>query len=230
MTGSTVTLLKFYRFEGFIAKYVAISAMGLSKIWFPKKKAMGVNKLLGTGSGLGFSRKANLGQYVHFGIWDSLKDYEEYSKSSFLLNWLNRYSTTSYVLQLEPYQSKGKWDGINPYPNIPANHEEEGNVVILTRAKVKLKNLFDFWKHVHPTNERLKLSKGRMFSAGLGEWPFSHPITFSIWENLDRAKDFACSQIGHGAAATAARKGNWFKEDLFVRYRIVAGEVPEQVF
>ena len=54
MSQNPITYLTFYRFKGFVPKYVAISAMGISKVWYPGRKSSVVNKILGTGSGIGF--------------------------------------------------------------------------------------------------------------------------------------------------------------------------------
>ncbi len=221
MTKGSYTTLTIYRFEGFWAKYVAISAMGFSKLWFPKPTYASVNKLLGTGSGLGFSRKPNYGQYAHFGVWENEGDEQKYASKNILLRWMDHVCFEKIILEMAPFQSRGIWDGLNPYPGIASMAEKEGQIAILTRAKVKGKHIFDFWKHVNPSNHRLSLSEGRLFSAGLGEWPFSHPITFSVWKNLDFAKAFAYQHPEHAAAIKGARDGGWFREDLFVRFEIL---------
>ncbi|CAN0254748.1 unnamed protein product, partial [Chrysoparadoxa australica] len=85
MQQERVTTLTFYRFKGFFPKYIAISMMGISKVWFPKGKAKSINKFLGTGSGLGFSRRPNLGQYADFAVWGSEADAKaDQAKNPFL--------------------------------------------------------------------------------------------------------------------------------------------------
>lgn len=219
-----VTTLTFYRFKGFFPKYIAISMMGISKVWFPKGKALGINKFLGTGSGLGFSRKPNLGQYAHFAVWADEQTAKEDKANNRFLRILKKYAFESEQYYLKAYQSRGVWDRIDPYVGIPKHSDQGGEVLILTRAKVKFKHLVDFWKHVGPSNARLAQSSGRLFSAGMGEWPFSHPITLSVWKHLDDAKRFAYQHVEHARAAQAAREGTWFKEDLFVRYAILKHE------
>ncbi len=220
MTPNTYTTLVFYQFEGFWSRYMSISIMGFSKLIRPKGQGMLVGKLLGTGAGLGFSRKPNWGQYAHFAIWETEEAAKNYFEQSTLIRRLSKHAQHKVVLEMEPYQSRGIWDGKNPYATIPTSAEMEGKVAILTRAKLKGKNILDFWKHVAPVNSSLAESKGRLFSAGMGEWPFSHPITFSVWENIQAAKEFAYSQPFHSAAIKGAREGGWFKEDLFVRFAV----------
>lgn len=221
MMDNTYTTLVFYQFDGFWSRYVSLSIMGFSKLIRPKGEGMLVGKLLGTGSGLGFSRKPNWGQYAHFAVWETREAADRYFAQSSLIRRLGRHAQRKVEFKMEPYQSRGIWDGNNPYPNIPSSGEKAGKIAILTRAKLKTKNILDFWKHVDPVNKSLADSHGRLFSAGLGEWPFSHPITFSVWENLEAAKEFAYSQPFHSAAIKGAREGAWFKEDLFVRFGIL---------
>lgn len=194
--------------------------MGISKFARPKGKGMLVGKLLGTGAGLGFSRVPNWGQYAHFAIWENKQAANNYFKESKLIRKLAKHSKKRVEFVMEPYQSRGVWDGKNPYPNAPTSGEMEGQIAILTRAKLKLGNIIDFWKHVKPVNTSLENTKGRLFSAGMGEWPFSHPITFSVWENIEAAKEFAYSQSFHSAAIKGAREGGWFKEEMFVRFEV----------
>ncbi|MFT5581161.1 MAG: hypothetical protein ACI9G9_000407 [Psychromonas sp.] len=220
MIKSTYTQLSYYHFKGFFPKYIAISLMGFSKFIRVKAEGMKLGKLLGTGSGLGFSQKPNWGKYAHIAVWETKEDAENYYSKSHLIKMLERYSFKKDQFEMLPYQSKGVWDGKNPYEGVSNNGAQQGEVAILTRAKVKIKNLPDFWKYVKPSNKSLSEADGRIYSAGMGEWPFSHPITFSVWESLDHAVRFAHGVSVHGKAAKAARDGKWFREDLFVRFAV----------
>jgi len=225
MTENTFTTVNFYQIDGLWSRFRAFSLMGISKFRKVKGDGMLVGKLLGTGAGLGFSRKPNWGQYALLGVWKDENAAKKFFETNFFHNRFKKLAHKQVVLEMEPFQSRGIWDGKNPYPNIPAQAESEGQVAILTRAKLKLKNIPSFWKHVDPVNESLKNSKGRLFSAGMGEWHFSHPITFSVWENIDHAKEFAYTQRFHAEAIKGARNGGWFKEDMFVRFTILKLEL-----
>ncbi|MDG2463745.1 MAG: hypothetical protein P8M61_01535 [Crocinitomicaceae bacterium] len=54
-------------------------------------KGMLVGKLLGTGSGLGFSGKPNWGQYAHFAVWTET-DTKKYFDSSTFIRRLAKWS------------------------------------------------------------------------------------------------------------------------------------------
>jgi hypothetical protein len=220
MIENTYTTIHFYQIEGFWNKFFAFRTMGFSKMNPLKGKGMLMGKLLGTGAGLGFSRKPNWGQYALLSIWKTEKESEIYEQQSYYHRKLKTLSFKATILEMVPFQSRGIWDGKNPFPMISPNAESIGQVAILTRAKLKLKKIPSFWKHVNPVNESLKKAKGRLFSAGMGEWHFSHPITFSVWDNMESAKDFAYQQHFHSTAIKDAREGEWFKEDLFVRFEV----------
>jgi RsiW-degrading membrane proteinase PrsW (M82 family) len=70
---------------------MAISIIGFSKLIRPMGKGMLVGKLLGTGSGLGFSGKPNWGQYAHFAVWTET-DTKKYFDSSTLIRRLAKWS------------------------------------------------------------------------------------------------------------------------------------------
>jgi hypothetical protein len=220
MIENTFTTINFYQIDGAWSRFLAFSLMGISKFKKVKGDGMLVGKLLGTGAGLGFSRNPNWGQYALLGVWEEEKSAKKFFESNFFHRKFTKLSHKQVVLEMEPFQSRGIWDGKNPYPDIPSSAEGQGQVAILTRAKLKFKNIPSFWKHVDPVNESLKNAEGRLFSAGMGEWHFSHPITFSVWENIEQAKDFAYQQRFHAEAIKGARVGGWFKEDLFVRFQV----------
>lgn len=53
---------------------------------------------------------------------------------------------------MQPHQSHGVWDGQNSYSGILKQAQMQGSVTILTSAKLKFKNIPDFWKRVRPVN------------------------------------------------------------------------------
>jgi hypothetical protein len=59
------------------------------------------------------------------------------------------------------------------------------------------------------------------FSLGIGEIPFLKQATFSIWENIESMKSFAYKSADHIAVIQKTRTENWYREELFVRFRIV---------
>jgi heme-degrading monooxygenase HmoA len=219
MTENTFTTVNFYQIEGAWLRFLAFMLMGISKFRKVKSEGMLIGKLLGTGSGLGFSRKPNWGQYALLCVWTNEKAAKHFFESNFFHERFKKLANKEIIFEMQPFESRGIWDGKNPFPIIPLQAASEGQVAILTCAKFKLRHIPSFWKHVDPVNKSLKSAKGRIFSVGMGEW-LSRPITFSVWENIEQAKAFAYAQGFHSEAIKRARDGGWFKEDLFVRFTI----------
>lgn len=117
---------------------------------------------------------------MYFSIWEK----EPKRISNFIYRFFNQLSDKKDLLNLAPVQAKGIWDGRNPNTHSKKISDHKGKIVIRTRAKVKMKFLSSFWKHVRPTNERLSKSNGREFSMGTGEWPFFSPNNIQYLERF----------------------------------------------
>jgi spheroidene monooxygenase len=59
------------------------------------------------------------------------------------------------------------------------------------------------------------------FKIGIGEVPFFHQVTFSIWPDTASMADFARKDGPHAQAIRAVREGNWFREELYARFRVL---------
>ena len=55
---------------------------------------------------------------------------------------------------------------------------------------------------------------------GIGEVPLLRQATLSIWESTEDMQAYAYGQPDHISAMKAAREGNWFGEELFIRFRV----------
>ena len=55
---------------------------------------------------------------------------------------------------------------------------------------------------------------------GLGEIPWFHQVTFSIWPNAEAMSDFARKDGPHAKAIQSVREGNWFSEELYARFEV----------
>ena len=60
-----------------------------------------------------------------------------------------------------------------------------------------------------------------LFKIGIGEVPFLHQITFSIWPSTQSMAEFARHDGPHAKAISAVRKGLWFKEELYARFAVL---------
>jgi spheroidene monooxygenase len=63
-----------------------------------------------------------------------------------------------------------------------------------------------------------------IFKIGIGEIPWLHQVTFSIWPDRDSMIAFAKREGPHAGAVRAVREGNWFKEELYARFRVIGSQ------
>ena len=67
----------------------------------------------------------------------------------------------------------------------------------------------------------MSTSPGFILSYGIGEVPWIKQATFSIWQNKASMKAFAYNMQQHADVIKKTRKEKWYKEELFVRFRIL---------
>lgn len=59
-----------------------------------------------------------------------------------------------------------------------------------------------------------------MFKIGIGEIPWLHQVTFSIWPDAAAMARFA-RRGPHAEAIRAVRDEGWFSEELYARFRVL---------
>ena len=121
---------------------------------------------------------------------------------------------------MQPIQTHGLWDGINPFKNCLVEKNEEDKIGIITRGKVRLSKQIDFWLNVPQASTAIKRAKDVEFYKGIGELPFLAQATFSVWKNLDSVMNFAYKSKDHSDIIKKTRKRNWYSEDMFTRFII----------
>ena len=95
-------------------------------------------------------------------------------------------------------------------------------IAVLTRATIRLSKLRSFWKNVDGVARDMAGADGFITSLGIGETPFIKQATFSIWESKAHMKQFAYQAREHAEVIRKTRKGDWYSEDMFVRFKILA--------
>ena len=102
----------------------------------------------------------------------------------------------------------------------PTQNVSDGPLVaVLTRATVKIQHAPSFWKHVPGISKEIAKQDHLVFKIGVGEVPWLHQVTFSIWDDIKAMEKFAFNSF-HGEAISEVRKGGWFKEELFARFDV----------
>lgn len=193
---------------------------------FSNVKGLEFNKVLGTGSGDGFSLIPDFSTYAILSVWTT-RDYADlfFKNHKKFIEYINN-SNSFRHLELKAIKSHGFWDGKEPFKSQEINQiDKDNSVAVITRATLNLNRLISFWKSVPEASSAIKNAKGVTFYKGIGELPFIQQATISIWKNNDAINDFAYNQKEHAEIIKKTRKNNWYKEDLFSRFIVVSNSI-----
>jgi hypothetical protein len=120
---------------------------------------------------------------------------------------------------LDPIAATGLWSKQKPFePSAPANFD--GQVVAITRARIKASQTMRFFKSVPPVTASLHSSPGLISTIGIGEAPIGLQGTFSLWESMQAIKDFAYKGAAHQKAIAQTSQFDWYAEELFARFAV----------
>jgi len=118
--------------------------------------------------------------------------------------------------------SHGEWGGEQPFD--PVEGTVDGPIAVITRATIKPRFLWHFWRFVAPVAASLTGYRERLMSVGIGEWPIFMQATFSVWTNKAAMLDYAYKNPQHRAVVDRTRKLGWYKEELFARFEVLGTE------
>jgi len=213
--------------------YFALCAMALHRIPLWRNPRVSFHKTLGCGQGDTFSRQADWQQYGLLAVSG-----EDFSKTdlknlpaqevhkrvygNFVAGWWRFFGCETYTIMLQPIEGHGYWDGKTAFGQLPPKTDYDGPVGVLTRATIFQQKSKRFWEHVEAVSEQMRQSPGYLFSVGVGETPWLRQATFSVWRSKESMKTFAYRSVHHADVIAKTRKEKWYKEDMFVRFRILS--------
>jgi hypothetical protein len=138
--------------------------------------------------------------------------------SSTIRTWRNK-SISEFRVVLDPIAATGMWSKQKPFEtSAPANFD--GQVVAITRARIKASQTMRFFKSVPPVTASLHSSPGLISTIGIGEAPIGLQGTFSLWESMQAIKDFAYKGEAHQKAIAQTAEFDWYAEELFARFAV----------
>ena len=216
-----IVAISFFRFEGVFQKLWAFSQMGFARKKLKKIKQISFFKLFGSGIGEGFTPYPNTSVYAILSVWNNLGEAENNIEEREIYENYRTHSIENWTVFLSPISSKGYWDKTNPFkPNKDEFKKKDHMLAALTRATIKPKIMLKFWSKVPAISKVIGNDKNVLFKMGLGEIPWFHQVTFSIWPNAKTMADFARKDGPHAKAIKSVREGNWFSEELYARFEV----------
>lgn len=211
--------LSFFRFNGIGARLWAFAQMGFARRPLARTPDLAFWKLFGSGTGEGFTPVPNTGVYAILGVWPSERIARQRISESPLFTRYQRRATEACTLYLATASVRGAWDGTAPFETVQT--VVEGPLAALTRATVRPRIALQFWRRVPSISRAIGADRNVAFKIGLGEVPWFQQVTFSIWPDRASMADFARADGPHARAIQAVRRGQWFKEELYARFRIL---------
>ena len=202
----------------------AFSRMALDRIALWRMEGVSFWKLLGTGKGETFTPRD--GDATRWGLLVVIDDnkIDSLNQSKLLNRWREK-SSSEFSAELQPISVTGKWSGATPFSNLSkADSKWEGPVVAITRARIKWRKNFLFWRSVPPVTHSLHNSPGLKAAIGRGEAPIGLQGTFSLWESGEAVRNFAYRGEAHKAVIAATHREKWYAEELFGRFAVTKAE------
>lgn len=140
----------------------------------------------------------------------------------FISNWWKFWGCEIWTIVLDPIEGYGLWDGKEVFGKLLKKTDYEGQIAVLTRATIRIRKMKSFWSNVAPIANKMQHIEGFKGSFGIGELPWIKQATFSLWESKLDMLNFAYKMQEHASVIQKTKKGDWYSEEMFVRFKPVA--------
>ena len=196
--------------------------MGLARPKMRQIDGLQFWKLCGSGTGEGFTPVPNTSVYAILAVWPDAETARHQIEMSDGYNCFATRAVETWTVLLEPTSVRGTWSGVTPFKAVCT--PDDGPVVALTRATIRPRAALKFWRRVPSISSVIGADTEVAFKIGIGEVPLLHQVTFSIWPDTRSMADFARVDGPHARAIRAVREGNWFREELYARFKVVGDQ------
>jgi hypothetical protein len=216
MNGDLVTVIYFWKIKQRKVGFALLS-MALDRGALRRFSGVRFAKMLGAGKGETFTpRDADITRWGALAVIDSAK-LEALDSSKIVKRW-RKNSDAEVRYLVDPISSHGLWAKVNPFDYVKS--AGDGEVVAITRARIKWAQNVRFWKAVPPVTSSLHSSPGLINTIGIGEAPIGLQGTFSHWRSGSDLRNFAYKGAAHQEAIAATERHAWYAEELFARFAV----------
>ncbi len=222
-----IVTLSLHRFDRRRDRLWAFAQMGLSRLDFAGMEDCAFWKLCGSGTGEGFTPRPNPAVWAILAAWpDEETARRQTGTAPVYRRWRAR-AAEAWTIFLAPTAARGLWSGAAPFAATLSADKVAGPLAVLTRAQIRPRHALRFWRQQPDVSSRIGANPDVLFKIGIGEVPWLNQITFSVWPDAPSMARFARAGA-HAEAIGAVRRGGWFAEELYARFRVTgeAGRWP----
>lgn len=213
-----VVTISFFRYRGLSDCWFGFRQMGLVPQQLLDVPGLSFCKMLGSGSGNGFSVWPDFSTYALLGVWQVEKDALLFFDTHSVFSAFRQKASEQLTLFMKTAKSHGQWDQEQPFP-VTTEYQPNQLVGVLTRATIHKKHLWKFWRYVPPVSRSMGLhQQGLLFAKGIGELPLIQQATFSLWQNSHAMQAYAYQSHHHKKVVRKTREIGWYSEELFARF------------
>lgn len=217
-TRMTIVTLTLFRFGSLAARLWVLAQMATARPEMARMPEARFWKLCGSGSGEGFTPKPNWSVWAILVAWpDIATARDRVTHAPVFRRWRGR-AVEDWTIYLAPASVRGEWSGRQPFAGTGTT---DGPLAVLTRATLRPRAALQFWKRVPDISGAIGNDPDVAFKIGIGEVPLMHQVTFSVWPDAAAMARFARADGPHARAIRTVRKGDWFREELYARFRIL---------
>ncbi len=178
-------------------------------------------KLLGSGSGNGFSVVPDTSTYALLSVWEDQACAEAFFKHHPYSHQVFINTIQRWTVFLNATKVRGTWQKQQPF-SVRQPMFSDRPLAVVTRATIHPKKLLSFWKNVPKVSDRLgQHQAGLLFSKGIGELPLIQQATFSLWKSRDAMVEYAYRSAKHREMIKKTRQLGWYREELFAEFSII---------
>lgn len=211
----------FFHFQGRSRQWWMLGQMQRAHPHLTKAHGLSFYKLMGSGGGHGFSLWPDWSVYALLSVWEHTEAAQAFfgDPTSYYHAFAHR-CQEAYTLFLRPQHVQGQWSGKQPFQTNGAL--SKGPVAVLTRARIRWRHVWGFWRFVPGVSDRLQQHPGCLLAKGVGEWPLIQQATFSVWTSEEAMKNYAYGDENHVRVIRETRRRGWYSEEMFARFGVEA--------
>jgi hypothetical protein len=192
--------------------------MGLDRPVLASTPGLRFWRLLGTGDGDRMTLSADLRRWALLAIWESEAAREAFLATSEIPRRWDDLGAERYDLRMDTIRAQGSWGRARFDVRGAATLPPAAPVAILTRAAIHPAKLASFWRSVPPPAIDASGHPSLLASVGVGDLPLFGQATFSLWDSLDGARDYAYHRPAHRDVIERRRTEGWYRSELFARF------------